>query len=722
MNFNRNKKIISATLCLLLSLGIIMPHLAYGEPRLSSSVQSASLQTKSSAMKLDKTREGKDYVKGQSIFLADSEAEALKVAEEYGTELISFKNGVGILSISRNEATKDFLLQSANEHVSDTPVYANTIFKIVEDEAVEYNDANISRQWHHTSKNLDTFKAHARGYTGQGVKVGVIDTGVCTTHEDLVKNLKKAYRTDSKWEAKDNFGHGTHCIGIIAAEANNGVGGVGVAPDADIYSYKISDGQYIDEANIVMAVNQAIEDEVDVLSMSFGGGMYPSLMKQIMDKACEHGIVCVAAAGNEGTSAPSYPACLPNVISVGASNAEQYLTDYSNYGDTVNIVAPGGEPERGIYSTWKDGKYEVICGTSMACPMVAGTAALVLSARPEWAEIRNSKRADAVRDIIMDSANGELCKTYRGNHSVSNGILNADLAIQNALGLVEENGYINIVVDEEEEEHNYTLVDEAGYYGSTLYERIAKGKSLKLMIGDKDGNVLKGLEKEAVWASTRQGEWENVGWKNRSKVKNGKIKIKYWFNPREEYTVTAEINGETLKCIVTNPTPLDGSSKPTFGFTAQPLIEKTIYHPENIWETITTDYWYDWLDSGRKVSKKLTIDAHVGDTVSMNSPNEIFLNNERQGYCYISDYNCQLWDANEISDVVRINTNKRITTIYHKFKTVMPKNNGAYTITSTKTNGAPGEIVLNKPGKLKIRFVTLDGSKKKVTLILNILP
>jgi len=157
---------------------------------------------------------------------------------------------------------------------------------------------------------------------------------------------------------------------------DNDIGVVGVAPGANLWAVKVlnkqGSGSY---TNIISAIDWCIEqDVIDVISMSFSGG-YSSGLEAACQRAYDADIVLVAAAGNSGSDKAEYPAAYGTVISVGATDKSDVLASWSNYGDKMDLVAPG----MSVYSTYKGDTYKTLSGTSMACPHVAGTAALVLA-------------------------------------------------------------------------------------------------------------------------------------------------------------------------------------------------------------------------------------------------------------------------------------------------------------------------------------------------------
>jgi thermitase len=221
-------------------------------------------------------------------------------------------------------------------------------------------------------------------YTGGGnIIIAVIDTGVDLDHPDLQAKIVGGYDyVNNDGSADDDHGHGTHVAGIAAASSNNGIGIAGVSWGARIMPLKILDafgnGSTFDLA-------QAIEDAADsgakVINMSLGDSCGSSGWPNVEDAvnyALSKGVMLVAAAGNNFSTPVSCPAAINGVMAVGATDAEDRRASYSNYGDALDIAAPG----HSIYSTYLGGGYFSLSGTSMAAPHVSGLAALLWSYAP----------------------------------------------------------------------------------------------------------------------------------------------------------------------------------------------------------------------------------------------------------------------------------------------------------------------------------------------------
>jgi subtilisin family serine protease len=232
---------------------------------------------------------------------------------------------------------------------------------------------------------VDRIDAELVSYTGAGVTIAVIDTGIDSNHPDLADNIlggmnyiRKGRKYDpNKWE--DDNGHGTHVAGTIAG-IDNTIGVIGVAPEAGLYAVKVLDRNGNGNLdNVVSGIRWAIAQDVDIITMSLRTLSHYPEFQDACDDANAAGILVVAAAGNDYNGV-AYPAKYPSVIAVSATNSNDNLPAFSNRGPEIDLAAPGVN----IYSTWKGDGYNTISGTSMACPHVTGTAALVLEANPGY--------------------------------------------------------------------------------------------------------------------------------------------------------------------------------------------------------------------------------------------------------------------------------------------------------------------------------------------------
>jgi subtilisin family serine protease len=219
---------------------------------------------------------------------------------------------------------------------------------------------------------------------GAGVTVAIVDTGVQADHPDLNGRVGPGIAFLNNGPAQpgaggtDPNGHGTHVAGIVAA-GENGVGIVGVAPEATILPVRVlgSDGNGL-STDIAKGITWAVDRKAAVVNLSLGSDLDSPSIDAAVDYATSHGVVVVAAAGNTGSGGPAqFPGVLPSVIAVAGVRQDLSIAGYSTRGDYVDVAAPGSS----ILSTVPPSDWIAKSGTSMSSPHVAGLAALIIDAR-----------------------------------------------------------------------------------------------------------------------------------------------------------------------------------------------------------------------------------------------------------------------------------------------------------------------------------------------------
>ncbi|MCR4589962.1 MAG: S8 family serine peptidase [Lachnospiraceae bacterium] len=338
-----------------------------------------------------------DCIPNEAVVVTDSRAEAEKTAAVLNGRLREYNNGLGVIVFDRpfedviNE-TPEAELNSLEEN-PDVKVLPQTLFylqkSIVNTDSDEYKEGTFnSISWtYEARKSISDFSMynHNPGYTGEGTKVCVIDTGISTTCETSKNVTVSADFSGAGIE--DHHGHGTHVAGIIGAPVD-GSGIIGIAPDAKLYIAKVTDSEGATLYSILSAFYWAIDQNVDIINISMTAPLDVfstdeiELFEDIFETCYEKGIVTVTAAGNFSTDEYYFPGCFSHVISVGSYGSENgyyngsvKLTDlsfFSNYGSWVDIAAPGY-----IISTGINDSYVFLGGTSQAAPMVAGALALI---------------------------------------------------------------------------------------------------------------------------------------------------------------------------------------------------------------------------------------------------------------------------------------------------------------------------------------------------------
>jgi len=251
--------------------------------------------------------------------------------------------------------------------------------------ALAAGDPMRPQQW-----GLDTIgadAAHATS-TGAGATVAVVDTGVLASHEDLAGRLLPGYDfVDNDADPNDGNGHGTHVTGIVAADAGNGIGIEGVAPAAKVLPIRVldNDGNGTTDG-VAKGIDYAVAHHADVINLSLGGDAIDTILggddafTKAVQNALDKGVVVIAAAGNDTAPFCEQPAVSGAILCVGAIDRRNMRSFYSSSGD---LVAPGGSAFGGadedILSTYNDGKYAELAGTSQATPHVSGVAALLVA-------------------------------------------------------------------------------------------------------------------------------------------------------------------------------------------------------------------------------------------------------------------------------------------------------------------------------------------------------
>jgi subtilisin family serine protease len=225
--------------------------------------------------------------------------------------------------------------------------------------------------------------------TGTGTIIAVLDTGVTFTHPALAGHLLPGYNvlspgarpadvpTNVASNANDAVGHGTAVAGIIAA----------VAPGASIMPIKVLDSDgWGTEFGLAEGIRYAVQHGANVINLSLGMAAPSAVVAQAINDAAQHGVVVVAAAGNTGSAAPTFPASAPHTLAVAATDATDAKAPFSAYGAFVGVSAPGVAIDSAYYT----GGYAWWSGTSMAAPFVSGEVAL----------IRAALRYESVSDIV----------------------------------------------------------------------------------------------------------------------------------------------------------------------------------------------------------------------------------------------------------------------------------------------------------------------------------
>jgi len=281
--------------------------------------------------------------------------------------------------------------------------------------ALQYLPRQNALGWGARAMRLDQVPPPLRG---QGVRVAVIDSGVATTHGNL-NRIRAGFDVINKavdrntWNS-DTLGHGSHCAGVIAG-ADPSWGIRGFAPEAEIHVCKLFPGGQISQ--LIDALEYCIEQQIDVVNLSLGGGAPSEALERQIVRAKAAGVACIAAAGNSGGPV-QYPAASSHVLAVAAIgkvdefppdsyhaetlgqdiDAQGYFTArFSCAGPQVDVCAPGVA----VVSSVPPNNFAAWDGTSMAAPHVTGLAALVLAHRPEFQGVLRARSAERVERLFQ---------------------------------------------------------------------------------------------------------------------------------------------------------------------------------------------------------------------------------------------------------------------------------------------------------------------------------
>ncbi|MGC5019075.1 S8 family serine peptidase [Micromonospora sp. DT47] len=308
--------------------------------------------------KPDATRSAKDRVLSRRDVRASSEVA--------GTRWVKVRGEGSAVDLMRTLRTDPAVASVSLDYKRKATVAPNDPGYVYGDQSY-LNTVRLPQAWDRT-----------KGSTSQ--IIAVVDTGVNTAHPDLTGRTVAGYNAITPGTSPaDNNGHGTMVAGIAAANTNNGIGVAGAAWTARIMPVKVlgSDGSGYD-SDVAEGVSWAADHGARIINMSLGGEYDSVALHDAIVYASGKGAVIVVAAGNDGDGRAQYPAAYPEVISVAATDAAGKLTDFSSYGDWIDVAAPGA----GIVSTGLGSDYYIGDGTSFSAPIVSGTAALVRTLYP----------------------------------------------------------------------------------------------------------------------------------------------------------------------------------------------------------------------------------------------------------------------------------------------------------------------------------------------------
>lgn len=416
----------------------------------------------------DKTGSGvQTHSSGQQIMMARSMAKVnnVKLGEKIKHQLdtqeevtLIFHNKKDTSHYYDHEATVDFVTEPSVEeideitrdikgwvikHLNSIYIFRSTVMETPEmieyfkqRENIEYAEPNFilmqnevngpndllyqeNYQWNLPVIGTEQGWNVTRG--NEEIEIAIVDTGVDLDHPDLRNRLVKGYNViDDKSEPDDDNGHGTHVAGIIASETDNNEGVAGMTWFSKIMPIKAMGAKgYGTTFDIAKGIVWAVDHGADVINLSLGNYQPSNVLEEAVRYAFEKNVVMVSAAGNDGSDQPTYPSAYPEVLSVSAVDYNGNRASFSNYGDYIDIAAPGVY----IPSTYFNQQYAALSGTSMAAPHVAGLAALILSANPD---LKSSQVIRIIKKSAIDLGDKGKDINY------GNGLIDVNSALQEA--------------------------------------------------------------------------------------------------------------------------------------------------------------------------------------------------------------------------------------------------------------------------------------------------
>lgn len=332
------------------------------------------------------------------------------IHRKYRCEVLHEDSDIGF-SVMRTKQPVKRILKKYQNQVEVELVEPNYRFKAFE---VVPNDPYFT-PYQYGPQLIDAPSAWEVTLGSEQIKVAVVDTGVNLSHPDLADKLVQGYDfVDGDSQPEDLNGHGTHVAGIAAALTDNRRGISGIAPESRIIPVRVLDrdgngGLDRVARGIIYAANQGAA----VINLSLGAPYEAYTLRRAIDYAVNQGSIVVAAAGNDGTTTPNYPAAYAQVIAVGSVDSSDRKSGFSNFGTWVDVAAPGTD----ILSTYDNGYYAYLSGTSMAAPHVAGLAALLAA---------QGRSADQIRSVIQATAD----PVYGTGYYWQYGRVNANRAVR----------------------------------------------------------------------------------------------------------------------------------------------------------------------------------------------------------------------------------------------------------------------------------------------------
>jgi thermitase len=307
-------------------------------------------------------------------------AEVGETLPEIDARLFEFPEIKGKLS----EQAREQALARIREELERDPAVESVGFNYLYSASFTPDDPSFDEQW---GLSITAFENAWNSTLGSGVRIAIVDSGADVKHEDLRQNIgRQRDLINGGGTVEDPFKHGTHVAGIAAADTDNGIGVAGGCPNCELLIAKVLDGSGSGTADdVAEGIIWGVKNRAKVVNLSFAGKGDTPAVKDAVDYATRRGAIVVAAAGNTSKkSTLMYPAAYSNVMAVTATDRNDQRASFSNFGDWVDIAAPG----KSILSTMPGGRYAYKNGTSMAAPHVSALAGLLASQELDRAGIK----------------------------------------------------------------------------------------------------------------------------------------------------------------------------------------------------------------------------------------------------------------------------------------------------------------------------------------------
>ena len=347
---------------------------------------------------VDEGPQGVPYAAGELLVTYESEASAnsreatnreanARTEERFpqiDTRLLVFPE----IKNERARENREQALERKIQALERNPAVASAGYNYTVEPGFVPNDPRIDDQY--ALDRIRAFRAweYSRGET---TDIAIVDSGIDQDHPDLGKVSGQIDFVENDSIADDDSGHGTHVAGIAGALTNNGTGVAGACPSCRLLISKVLPADNVGTLeDVIEGIIWSADNGAEVINLSLGHYGASTAEEDAVNYATNKGALVVGAAGNDGVTERFYPAAYPNAIAVSATNRDDRLASFSNYGDWIDLAAPGV----GVLST-RPGGYDYSSGTSMAAPHVSALAGLISAQGYSAAQVRNRMEVTA---------------------------------------------------------------------------------------------------------------------------------------------------------------------------------------------------------------------------------------------------------------------------------------------------------------------------------------